>query len=269
LQLPLTGASKGLKEFSIERRDFVQSLDRGIAIIRAFGPERSSMTLSEVAQATGLTRAAARRFLLTLAKLGYVGTDRKEFWLKPRILELGQRYLAAQPWWQVAQPIVEDAARRMAESCSLCILDGPDIVYVCRVAVQRLIATNLSIGSRLPTYPTALGRVLLSQLPAEQLHDLIRSLSLQPFTPHTVTEPKKLQSRIDKARAEGYCLVNQELEVGLIGLAVPIRNAGVVAALGVSVHSARVSAKETVSRYLPVLRESANRISEGVQRRLR
>jgi IclR family transcriptional regulator, pca regulon regulatory protein len=258
-----------LKPFEIEPRDFVQSLERGLTIINVFGPDRSSLTLSEVARETGLTRAAARRFLLTLCHLGYVGTDRKSFWLTPKLLEISQKYLASQPWWQVAQPIVEEAARETGESCSLCILDGADIVYVSRVAVSRLISTNLSIGSRLPAYPTALGRVLLSQLPSQQLKEFLDALTLERHTSYTLTDRKKLKASIDKARNDGYCVVNQELEIGLIGLAVPIHIKGVISALGVSVHSARVTAKQIVPRYLDVLRKSAEHISIGVQQRLR
>ena len=258
-----------MSQFQIEPRDFVQSLERGLAIIGVFGPDKSALTLSDVARDTGLTRAAARRFLLTLCHLGYVGTDKKLFWLKPKVLELGQRYLAAQPWWQVAQPIVEEAARRTGESCSLCILDGNDIVYVCRVAVNRLIAINLSIGSRLPAYPTAIGRVLLTGLPGSQLDDMLDGIALQEFTAQTIVDRKKLKRAVEKARNDGYCVVNQELEVGLIGLAVPVNTDGVFAALGVSVHSARVSAKEVVAKFLPTLRDSADRIVAGIKQRLR
>lgn len=255
-----------LEEFRIEQRDFVQSLERGLAILRAFGPGRTNLSLSEVARLTGLTRAAARRFLLTFTHLGYVATDRKMFWLTPRVLELGRHYLSAQPWWEIAQPVVEEAARRMGESCSLCILDGADIIYVCRVAISRLISINLSIGSRLPASPTALGRVLLAQLPPERLEALLAKTSFEQHTPHTLTEAGKLIAAIEKARGDGFSVVDQELEIGLVGVAVPVRDTDVLSALGVSVNSARMSATEAQERYLPVLQESAERISAGLTR---
>jgi IclR family pca regulon transcriptional regulator len=142
----------------LDQGDYIRSLENGLAIVKAFGQDDPTLTLSEAAAKTGMTRAAARRFLLTLTHLGYLEVDGKSFRLRPKILELGERYLTSQPWWNVAQPLIEEAVRKMGESCSLCILDGAEIVYVCRVAVNRLISTNISIGSRLPAYPTALGR---------------------------------------------------------------------------------------------------------------
>ena len=251
---------------TIEQRNFVQSIERGFAIIQAFGAGRTTLTISEAAQITGLTRAAARRFLLTLAHLGYVGTDGKFFWLKPRVLELGHCYLTAQPWWRIAQPVVEDAARQTGESCSLCVLDGDEIVYVCRVAVHRIVSTNVSIGSRLPAYTTALGRVLLGQLPARELEQSISDAAIQKYTTQTTTNRKRLKKIIEQTNHDGYSLVNQELETGLIGLAVPITAPhGVSAALGVSVHAARVPAEEALLRYLHILKKSAEQILAGMQ----
>src|SRR3954469_16536154 len=149
-------------DFPMVQRDYVQSLERGLAIIKAFGPDHATLTLGEAAAMTGLNRAAARRFLLTLVKLGYVGTDKKTFWLRSRILELGYSYLSSQPWWQVAQPVLEEAARATQETCNIAILSDAEIVYVSRVAAKRIISTNLSVGSRLPAHVTALGRVLLA-----------------------------------------------------------------------------------------------------------
>jgi IclR family pca regulon transcriptional regulator len=237
--------------------------------MQAFTPEKSTLTLSEVAERTNLTRAAARRFLLTLAHLGYVGTDRKTFWLKPKVLELGQRYLGTQVSWQVAQPIVERTARSLGESCSLCILDGSDIVYLCRVAISRLVSVNLSIGSRIPAYATGLGMVLLSGKAPTDLQFFLDTLVLKPFTQHTVADKQKLKARIDRARTDGYSMVDQELEIGLLGFAVPVMGpSSVVAALGISVHSGRVARKDLLQRFLPVLRESAALIETGIQERL-
>ena len=262
----MTNETGKLDTIELEHRDYVLSIEKGMAILRAFGPQHPKLTLAEAARLTGMTRAAARRFLLTLAQLGYLGTDKKTFWLKPKILELGERYLSSQPWWNVAQPVIEEAARRMAESCSLCILDGADIVYVCRVAVNRLISTNLALGSRLPAYPTALGRVLLAQLSPQQLEDALEKTNFQKFTSSTVVQKRKLLQIIQQVRADGHCLVDQELEMGLVGLAVPVRNnGGEYAALGVSVHAGRVSTSAILTKFLPVLRDSAERITRGVK----
>lgn len=246
----------------LNQRDYIQSLEKGFALINAFGPNDPTLTLSLAARKTGMTRAAARRFLLTLTRLGYLGTDKKSFWLTPKVLELGERYLSSQPWWSVAQTVVEDAARKMGESCSLCTLDGDEIVYICRVAVSRLISSNVSIGSRISAFPTALGRVLLAQMPHEDLRRLLARAKLKSHTVNTVVDKKRFLQLIEQTRVSGFCLVEQELDVGLSALAVPVHPSKVgLAALGVSVNSGRVSKKELVSRMLPVLRESAERIS--------
>jgi IclR family pca regulon transcriptional regulator len=251
----------------LEHGDYIQSLAKGLSIIKAFGQNDPTLTLSEAAKKTGMTRAAARRFLLTWTHLGYLGTDKKSFWLKPKVLELGERYLTSQPWWSVAQPLIEEAARKMGESCSLCILDGSEIVYICRVAVSRLISTNISIGSRLPAYTTALGRVLLAQAPDEDVKAILTSATLQKYTPNTVVDKRKLLQIIKQVRTDGFCLIDQELDLGLIGLAVPVcRSTEGFAALGVSVHAGRVSAKEMISRLLPILKETADRITLGMKR---
>jgi IclR family transcriptional regulator, pca regulon regulatory protein len=255
-----------LKSIELEHRDYIQSLEKGLAIIKAFGPNDPSLTLSDAAKKTGMTRAAARRFLLTLTHLGYLGTDRKSFWLTPKVLELGERYLTSQPWWSVAQPIIEEAARKMGESCSLCTLDAEEIVYICRVAVSRLISTNLSIGSRISVFPTALGRVLLAQMPDDELKAFMTTATLRRHTVNTIVDKKKFLQIIEQARTEGFCLVEQELELGLAGIAVPVsRSKETFAALGASVHSGRVARKEMISRLLPILKESAYRISLGVK----
>lgn len=267
--MPPAGRHKGFstEPIKIEQRDYIQSLDKGLAIVRAFGPDTPTLTLSEAATVTGMTKAAARRFLLTLTHLGYLGSDKKKYWLRPKILELGERYLTSQPWWSAAQPVIEDAARKMGESCSLCILDGTEIVYVCRVAVSRFLSTNISIGSRLPAYATALGRILLAQIPPDELPKAVSKISLKKLTAKTITDKKKFMQVVNKARDDGYALVDQELEVGLTGLAVPILSSSeAFAALGVSVHPERVPKKEMLDRLLPILKESARRINMHAKR---
>ncbi len=211
-----------MKTFEIEPRDYVQSLERGLAVIKAFGPECTTLTLGEAAAKTGLTRAAARRFLLTLAKLGYVGTD-EDVLAPPAILELGYSYLSSQPWWQVAQPVLEDAARQTQETCNIAILSDAEIVYVARVIAKRIISTNLSVGSRLPAHVTALGRVLLAGLAPAELKELVKRVKLTKFTSRTIDDKRKLEAVLAQVRENGYAIVDQELELGLLALAVPIR----------------------------------------------
>jgi IclR family transcriptional regulator, pca regulon regulatory protein len=255
-----------LNDFTMLNRDYVQSLERGLAVIKAFGPEQSTLTLAEAAAKTGLTRAATRRFLLTLAKLGYVGTDKKTFWLRSRVLELGYSYISSQPWWQVAQPILEEAARGTQETCNIAILSGTEIVYVARVIARRIISTNLSVGSRLPAHVTALGRVLLAGLPNDELKDVIKQISLAKLTGHTIDDKRKLHAVIEQVRKDGFAIVDQELELGLLALAVPIKapSGVVLAALGVSVSAGRISTEHLVKRVLPVLSRSSTHIAEGL-----
>lgn len=250
----------------MQSRDYVQSLERGLAILLTFDADAPIQTLSQVAQRAGLTRAAARRFLLTLVELGYIGTDGKGFWLLPRVLDLGHRYLSGQAWWQLALPVMEEMAGRLKESCSICVLEGHEVVYVAHFAASRFLSINLSVGSRLPAYPTALGRVLLAQLPPLELAALVSSLQLTKLTPNTVLDKRRLIKVIEQSRKDGYSLVDQELEIGLMALAVPIGPSADVAfaAMGVSVPAARAGRRELVSRFLPVLLEGKERIAAGL-----
>jgi IclR family pca regulon transcriptional regulator len=258
-------------DLAILERDFVQSLERGLAIIKAFGPEHSTLTLGEAAAKTGLTRAAARRFLLTLTKLGYVGTDKKTFWLRSRILELGYSYLSSQSWWQVAQPVLEEAARATQETCNIAILSDTEIVYVARVIAKRIISTNLSIGSRLPAHVTALGRVLLAYLPKDERKELIKRTSMTKLTSLTIDDKRKLEGVLEQVRKNGYAIVDQELELGLLAIAVPIQepSGNVLAALGVSVGAGRVSQENLVKQVLPILRRSSDLIARGLSEQKR
>lgn len=251
----------------MENRDFVQSLERGLAILQAFDIDHSVMTLTEAAARTGMTRAAARRFLLTLVELGFVGSDGKRFWLRPSVLNIGHAYLAGQPWWHVAQPIVEELARSTNESCSACVLDGVDTVYVCRAATSRIVSSNLTIGSRIPAYCSAMGRALLSQLPEVHAKAVLADSPIRKLTPLTVTSQRKLLEIVATVREQGYCLMDQELDLGLRALAVPLRLASdtVVAALGLSVHANRISNETLLHAYLPSLQERARQITQSLQ----
>ncbi|HEY0509964.1 MAG TPA: helix-turn-helix domain-containing protein, partial [Blastococcus sp.] len=176
--------------------NFVQSLDRGLAVIRAFDAQHPRLQLSEVARATGLTRAAARRFLLTLVQLGYVRVEGREFSLRPRVLELGYSYLSGLTLPQVAQPHLEALVGRVDESSSISVLDGDDVVYVARVHTKRIMTVMITVGTRFPAYATSMGRVLLANLPAPELAEYLARAELVPLTPRSVTDPAKLEAML-------------------------------------------------------------------------
>jgi len=240
--------------------EFVQSLERGLAVIRAFGPGHSRLTLTEVAKQTGLTRAAARRFLLTLVELGYVHNDGREFSLRPRVLELGYAYLSGLSLAEVAQPHVEELVAAIHESSSISVLDGGDIVYVVRVPTRRIMTVAISVGTRFPAYCTSMGRVLLASRSEEEREALLAGTSLEARTGKTSTSLDELRRTLGEVRA-------QELEDGLIALAVPIHDGSgnVVAAMNVSANALRVSPELLEADILPPLREAARRIEEGLR----
>src|SRR5215470_16083576 len=183
--------------------DFVQSLDRGLAVIRAFGPDRERLSLSEVARATGLTRAAARRFLLTLVKLGYVRSDGREFSLRPRVLELGYAYLSGLALPEVAEPHLEELSAKLHESSSISVLDGHHIVYVARVATKRIMTVAISVGTRFPAYAASMGRVLLAGLSESDLDRYLAEATFEAFTPQTVTDPARLKAIVWEVSEQG------------------------------------------------------------------
>jgi IclR family pca regulon transcriptional regulator len=244
------------------RTDFVQSLDRGLAVIRCFSSERPSLTLSEVAERTGLTRAAARRFLLTLQELGYVGSTGRQFSLRPRVLALGYAYLSSFSVAQIAQPHLEDLAEELHESCSVSVLDGDDIVYVARASANRIMTIALTVGTRLPPYPTSMGRVLLASLPEEELDAHLRRTQLRKLTERTVVDETELRQILARVAAQGWAAVDQELEAGVRSIAVPIRDSSgrVVAAINASAHAARVQMRTLEKQFLPRLLNAAQQI---------
>jgi IclR family transcriptional regulator, pca regulon regulatory protein len=247
--------------------DFVQSLDRGLAVIRAFGPDRERLSLSEVAKATGLTRAAARRFLLTLVKLGYVRNDGREFSLRPRVLELGYAYLSGLALPEVAAPHMEELVAGLHESSSISVLDGLQIVYVVRVPTKRIMTVAISVGTRFPAYATSMGRVLLADLPEDELERYLAEATFERLTAHTVTRPDRLRAIVREVAGQGYAIVDQELEEGLRAVAAPIRGAADVgtAAINVSAHASRVSMAAMRGRILPALLETARQIEADLQ----
>ncbi|OUD03978.1 IclR family transcriptional regulator domain-containing protein [Streptomyces swartbergensis] len=234
---------------------FVRSFERGLAVIRAFDAERPALTLSEVARACELTRAAARRFLLTLADLGYVHTDGRRFRLTPRVLELGYSYLSSYTLPQLAEPHLEQLVARVRESSSLCVLDGDDIVYVARVPTRRIMTASITVGTRFPAYVTSVGRVILAHLPDEEVQARLARAELKPLTTRTITTPEALRAELRRVRRQGYAVVDQELEEGLRSVAAPVRDRDgfVVAAVNIAVHAGRNSVDSVRRDLLPHL----------------
>ncbi|MGH7667145.1 MAG: IclR family transcriptional regulator domain-containing protein [Candidatus Dormibacteria bacterium] len=240
----------------------MQSLERGFAVVKAFGAERPQLTLSEVAKATGLTRAAARRFLLTLVQLGYARTDGRAFSLRPRVLELGYAYLSALGLPEVAQPHLEQLGARLHESASISVLDGEDIVYVVRVPSRRIMSVTIALGTRFPAYATSMGRVLLAGLDPQQLEQYLATVQLEPLTPTTLVDRRELRRALATVRADGFATVDQELEQGLRSVAAPVRDwqGSVIAAVNVSAHATTVSLDDLRTTFLPQLLATAKEI---------
>jgi IclR family transcriptional regulator, pca regulon regulatory protein len=242
--------------------EFVQSMARGLAVIKAFDENHRELTLTEVASATGLARAAARRFLLTLAELGYVRTNGRMFALTPRVLELGYAYLSSLTLPQIAEPHLERLVAEVQESASVTVLDDTDIVYVARVPTSRIMRVTISIGTRFPAYATSMGRVLLAGLSRPELDACLERISVRPITAHTITDAAALRAELDRVREQGWALVDQELEEGLRSLAAPIcdRSGRVIAAVNIATHAARTSAAQARRGLLPVLLRTAEQI---------
>jgi IclR family pca regulon transcriptional regulator len=242
---------------------YVQSFARGLQVIRSFSAAAPRQTLTDVAGRSGLTRAGARRILLTLQTLGYVETDGKQFSLTPRILDLGFAYLSSMPIWNLAEPVMEALVDQVKESCSAAVLEGTDIIYVLRVPTHKIMSISLGVGSRLPAYCTSLGRVLLAGLPDEEVLQRLEMSERKALTRHTVTDVAELLARIQTTRNQGWSLVNQELEEGLVSLAAPVtdREGRTVAALNISGQANRTSAKTMHDSMLPALLMAAQTIS--------
>lgn len=245
---------------------YVQSFARGLAVIRSFSAEAPSQTMTEVAQRTGLTRAGARRILHTLHALGYVEMEGRQFRLTAKVLDLGFAYLSSLPLWSLAEPFVEALVRDVHESSSAAVLDGTDIVYVLRVPTHKIMSINLGVGSRLPAYCSSMGRVLLAGLDDTALNTYLSSGHFPARTPRTLTDPALLREEIMRVRQQGWALIDEELEVGLISVAAPVRgrNGKVLAAVNVGLHSSRMSAAAVQETILPKLQATARQISERV-----
>jgi IclR family transcriptional regulator, pca regulon regulatory protein len=242
---------------------YVQSFARGLQVIRSFSAAAPRQTLTEVAGRTGLTRAGARRILLTLQTLGYVESDGKQFSLTPRILDLGFAYLSSMPMWNVAEPVMETLVEQVKESCSAAVLEGPDIMYVLRVSTRKIMRNSLGVGSRLPAYCTSMGRMLLAGLADDEVLDLLRSAPLEARTRYTLTEPDAVLAKVQQARRQGWCLVNQELEEGLVSMAAPVvsRAGRIIASINISGQVNRTAPRVMQEGMLAPLREAAREIS--------
>jgi IclR family pca regulon transcriptional regulator len=242
-----------------QSRDYVQSLARGLSVLAAFDAQHPTLGLAGIAARTNLSRAAVRRLVLTLQHLGYVRATGREYALSPRVLELGFGCLGSLQLTDLAQPLVEQLAQRVNHSCSIAVLDGQSIVYVLRVPVRRVMTVALGVGARLPAYAASMGRVLLAGLPDASLAVWLAGCRPERLTPHTVTDTRRLRAIVREVRAQGYAYVEQELELGLCSLAVPVhdREGRVIAALNASLPYHAKAATHALREVLPELRATA------------
>jgi IclR family transcriptional regulator, pca regulon regulatory protein len=244
--------------------NFMASLARGLVVIQAFTPQMPQMTISQLSLRTGLSRAAVRRCLYTLCKLGFAGADEAQrYSLRPKMLTLANTYTASSTLANAAQPILERMSAQLGESFSVATLDGEDIVYIARTTVTRVMSVDLHIGSRLPAFCTSMGRVLLAYLPQDQLEQYLARVHMVQYTPKTITSVDKLRLALRNVRRNGYALCDQEYEIGLRSLAVPVQapNGRVVACVNLSGHAPRMPMLEMQTRFLPHLRAAAAELS--------
>ncbi len=243
--------------------NFMTSLARGLAVIQAFTDRKNQLTISQLSVRTALSRAAVRRCLYTLKQLGFAASDDgRHFYLRPRILSLGHSYISSMPIASSVQPVLEHVSHVLHESSSIATLDGLEIIYVARASVTRIMSIDLGIGSRLPAYCTSMGRVLLASLPAEELESALARIEFKPYTDRSVASVDKLRQILRQVSRSGHAIVDQELELGLRSMAVPIQSPSgrVVAALNVGAHAQRVSIQLMQTRFLPQLQAAAQEI---------
>jgi IclR family pca regulon transcriptional regulator len=238
--------------------DFVSGFARGLKVIEAFGETRPRLSIADTSKLTGLDRATVRRSLLTLADLGYADYDGKFFTLTPKILRLGHAYLSATPLPALIQPHLDQLSERAGQSASASVLDGTEIVYIARASQRRVMSINLTPGSRLPAFCASMGRVLLAALPESEARAVLSRTDLKANTPNTKTDPDVLMTEFQRVRAQGYAVIDQELEIGLCSIAVPVENSRghTVAAINIGAPAAHIAAAEMAQRYLPLLLET-------------
>ena len=248
------------------RPEFVQGVERCFAVIRAFGHDTPTLTIAGVSERTGLTRAVARRYLLTLLDLGYIVQRGTQFSMTPRILDIGFAYLMSIDVGRVAQPYLEKLVETLHESSSAAVLDGADIVYVVRVPARRIMSANLVLGSRLPAHATSIGKVLLAYAPRERLDAYLATNPLQPLTQHTITDERAFRRTLEEARRRGWAAASDESELGVRSIAAPVFNHRheVEAAINVAGHASRLSMKRLKEDGLPVLLETTAQISRAL-----
>jgi IclR family pca regulon transcriptional regulator len=247
----------------VKASELVQSLVKGLNVITAFNQYRPSMTLSQVAAETGYTRAATRRFLLTLVNEGYAKQQGKQFSLTAKVLDLGFSYLSTLDIWHSAKPLMNELVEQLNESCSAAVLDGCDVVYVARVATtKRIMSITLNVGTRLPAFATSMGRVLLADMSEPALDNFLDTCQIEQFTQYTLTDKSALKAEIAQVKAQGYSMVEQELEVGLTSISVPVHNRSgeVIAALNVSTHMSQTARQQILSVILPALIDCAKAV---------
>lgn len=244
------------------REERVNSLKRGLAVLKAFAKHHEAMTISEVAAQTDMAPASARRMLLTLRDLGYVEQHGKRFRVAPKVLDLGYSYLSSMPLWQIAQPVLERLSKRFQISSSASVLDGCDILYAFRASHGDVSQVLVSTGTRQPAHVTAMGRMMLASLPQDKLDYLVSQIDFSPLTANSVARPEDLQAMIEQVRRQDYAVVDEELEIGLRAIAVPIRNRQgvVIAAINAAGRSQSLSLDKLVNDVLPALWESADEI---------
>jgi IclR family pca regulon transcriptional regulator len=248
---------------------FVQSLERGLEVIRSFNEECPRQSLSEVARRTGYSRASCRRLLFTLETLGYVGVDGREFFLQPRILDIGYSFLTSLPFRDIVEPFIQDLSDKVRESVSASVLDGSDIVFVSRVAASRIMTLSLSVGSRLPAYCTSVGRVLLAAMPVTEQRRHLRSRPLVALTKFTLHRESDIVAELEKVAKRGWALNDQELEIGLRSVAAPIRDSTgrTVAAINISTPVGRTNLKELREELVPQLLATTQRVNSILAKR--
>lgn len=252
-------------QIEVADKDFLATFARGLEVIKSFDTDSSSMTLTELAKKTGLSRASARRFLLTLQKLGYVTSQDKQFRLTAKILDLGYSYLSSLNLTDVITPFIERVSHELNESCSATVLDGTEVVYIARIPRRGLIPISLQIGARLPAYVTSPGRVLLAALPDDQLQEFLNVVDFKQHTSRTII-PDKLRAELERVRKQGYAIVDQELELGMRAVAVPVydRRQQLAFAISVSSHISTVTLKQIVDEFIPVMLEVSKKMTAAL-----
>jgi IclR family transcriptional regulator, pca regulon regulatory protein len=259
---PVVPPSLQLADFTGDP-NFMTSLARGLLVLQAFSQQKQDLSISQLSKKTGLSRASVRRCLHTLSKLGFAGSDDgRNFHLRPRVLTLGHSYLSSMPLASTAKPVLEHLSQILHESCSIASLDGLDVVYIARANVTRIMSIDLGVGSRLPAFCTSMGRVLLANLPAVELEGLLPRIEFVRYTERTLTTVEKLRQVLSIVGRDGYAIVDQEMEIGLRSMAVPVHNqlGRVIAAINVGVHAQRVSVQDMQTRFLPYLRATAQEL---------